>query len=126
MSEPQKLSAEEALRLKAEGKIRNVELFYRRKNGESFPAQLSASLLTANNQQLTLAVIRDVSNYKQAENALRESEATYRNLINGMHESVWVIDFNGNFIDVNNSAIEMLRYSKEELQSLGIKGIETI
>jgi PAS domain S-box-containing protein len=45
-------------------------------------------------------------------------------LINGMGESAWVIDFVGNFVEVNDAAVEMLGYSREELLSLGIKGID--
>ncbi len=69
-------------------------------------------------------IIRDTTERKKTEKALVESEANYRDLINGMSESTWVIDFDGNFIDVNDTAIEMLGYSKEELQLLGIKGID--
>ena len=66
----------------------------------------------------------NITERKLAEEALIESEANYKNLINSMMESTWVIDFEGNFIDVNDAAIKMLGYSKEELKSLGIKGID--
>jgi len=69
-------------------------------------------------------VIQDISERKKSEQALIESEENYKNLINGMDESAWVVDFDGNFLEVNNAAVEMLEYSKEELQSLGIKGID--
>jgi PAS domain S-box-containing protein len=110
--------------LKSEGKIKNRELLYRRKNGEIFPVLFSASLLQTNNQQLVLIAARDVSSYKQTEAAWRESEATYRNLINAMNDSAWVIDFGGNFMEVNTAAVEALGYSKEELLSIGVKGID--
>src|SRR5208337_1014869 len=111
--------------LKSKGKIRNQESIYRRKNGEIFPALCSASLLQINNQPLILIAARDITISKQTEEALIENETTYRALINGMDESAWVIDFDGNFLDVNNAAIEMLRYSRDELLSLGIKGIDS-
>ncbi len=69
-------------------------------------------------------VIQDISERKKSEQALIESEENYKNLINGMDESAWVVDFDGNFLEVNNAAVEMLEYSKEELQLLGIKGID--
>src|SRR5208283_2476951 len=75
-------------------------------------------------QGIIEGTIIDISEHKKAEQALIQSEETSRNLINGLDESVWVIDFAGNFLDVNNAAVEMLAYSKEELQSLGIKGID--
>ena len=66
----------------------------------------------------------DITQRKLAEGALRESEANYKNLINSMAESAWVIDFSGNFLEVNNAAVEVLGYSKEELFSIGIAGID--
>ena len=67
---------------------------------------------------------QDVTISKQIEASLKESESNFRNLINGMVESAWVIDFEGNFVDVNDTASERLGYSREELFSLGIKDID--
>ncbi len=69
-------------------------------------------------------VIQDITDRKKVEEALIVSEKNYRNLINGMGESAWVIDFEGNFLEVNDAAVEMLGYCREELLSLGIKGID--
>ena len=71
-----------------------------------------------------MAICENITERKKAEEALVKSEANYRNLINGMSESIWVIDFEGNFIDINDASIEMLGYCREELLSLGIKGID--
>ena len=65
-----------ALLLKKEGKVRNKESFYRRKNGEIFPVLFSVSLLETNNQQLSLITARDISVAKKNEAVLRESGAT--------------------------------------------------
>ena len=66
-----------------------------------------------------------ISQSKQAQEALHSSEENYKELIDGMNETVWVIDFKGNVIDVNNTAIEVLGYSKEELLTIGLFGIDT-
>ena len=55
---------------------------------------------------------------------IKQSLVDSQNLINGMSETAWVIDFNGNFLEVNDAAVRVLGYSKEELLSLGIKGID--
>ncbi len=49
---------------------------------------------------------------------LHESEEKYRGLINGMNDTVWVIDFDGRIIDVNDSSVNVLGYSREELLSM--------
>ncbi|MBN2521880.1 MAG: PAS domain S-box protein [Bacteroidales bacterium] len=72
-----------------------------------------------------MGISRDVTDRKRADEALRESEKKYRELIDGMNETVWVIDFQGNLIDVNKTAVEVLGYSKEELITLGLYGIDS-
>jgi two-component system cell cycle sensor histidine kinase/response regulator CckA len=111
-------------KLRSDGKVQNLEIHGVRKNRQIFPLQISISVVQAANQQLILGVIRDISSYKQAKAALRESEATYRNLINGMCDTAWVVNFEGNFVDVNEAAVKALGYSREELLTLGLKNVD--
>ncbi|HPR32148.1 MAG TPA: PAS domain S-box protein [Prolixibacteraceae bacterium] len=69
--------------------------------------------------------IEDITEREKAGEALRESERSYRELIDGMNETVWIIDFDGKLIDVNRTAIRELGYSKEELLSMGLFGIDS-
>ena len=71
-----------------------------------------------------LGSTQDITERKKAEVALIEGEATYRSLINGMSDAVWVVDFNGNFVDVNDAAVKVLGYSRDELFTLGIKDVD--
>lgn len=59
------------------------------------------------------------------EKVLKASEENYRHIINGMNDMVFVIGLNGKFLDVNNSAAEILGYSKEELIQLGPADIDS-
>ncbi|MFO7369449.1 MAG: PAS domain S-box protein [Bacteroidales bacterium] len=68
--------------------------------------------------------ITDVTERRETEDALKDSMKNYRELIDGMNETVWVIDFNGQLIDVNRTASDILGYSKEELLQLGLTGID--
>ncbi len=54
----------------------------------------------------------------------RLAEETYKELLDGMNESVWVIDFQGHIIDVNKIAEKMLGYSRSELFAKGLFGID--
>ena len=76
--------------------------------------------LQATNAQLQ----REITERKQIEKELRESEKKYRELINGMHDTAWVIDFEGKFIDVNDAAVEVLGYSRKELFAMGPHDID--
>jgi diguanylate cyclase (GGDEF)-like protein/PAS domain S-box-containing protein len=70
-------------------------------------------------------VYEDITVRAKAEEALREREEKYRELINGMNDTAWVIDFDGNFIDVNDAAVEVLGYSREELLAMGPHDIDS-
>lgn len=63
---------------------------------------------------------------KQAEDSLRESERKYHDLINGMNDTVWVIDADTMFIDVNDAAVRALGYTREELLSMKVGDIDTV
>jgi len=64
-------------------------------------------------------VSTEITEKKKAEEALKKSEANYRELINGMNDTVWVIDLDAKFIDVNDAAVKVLGYSREELLNMG-------
>ena len=66
----------------------------------------------------------EITDYKKTESNFKESLNDYHNLINGMVETAWVIDFAGNFLEANDAAVEVLGYSKDELLSIGILGID--
>ncbi|MBN2613178.1 MAG: PAS domain S-box protein [Bacteroidales bacterium] len=97
---------------------------HKRKNGTLYPVEVHVNLQVYEKDKVFFAVINDISERKKAEESLRESERNYRELIDGMNETVWVIDFDGKLIDVNNKAVEILGFSKEELLSIGLYGVD--
>jgi len=67
-------------------------------------------------------IIRDVTERKQAELALQESESLYRNLMERLPDGIYKSTREGKFVDVNPAMITMLGYdSKEELMDIDIK-----
>ena len=68
-------------------------------------------------QIIGLAVnARDVTQNRQAETALRQSESRYRQLLETLQEGIWVIDEDANTTFVNPRMAEMLGYTVEEMQ----------
>jgi PAS domain S-box-containing protein len=63
----------------------------------------------------TLNFIQDVTARKRAENALRESEEKYRNVLDTMEEGLYENDLKGNFTFVNNAAARQVGYTHDEL-----------
>ncbi|SHE34032.1 PAS/PAC sensor hybrid histidine kinase [Mariniphaga anaerophila] len=56
---------------------------------------------------------------------LQSSLEEYRDLINGMSETVWIFQPNGKLLDVNNTAVEILGYTREELSQKGPWGVNS-
>ncbi len=74
--------------------------------------------------RLVLEVSRNITERKQAEEALRDSEEKHRVLFDTAQDAIYVCDDNGRFIDVNQTACEILGYSKEELLKLRNRDID--
>ena len=68
----------------------------------------------------------DITERKQAEEALRESEEKYRRLFENANDSIFIIDPESRrFLDVNENAAKRLGYTRSELLELTIDEIDT-
>ena len=98
---------------------------YRRKDGTVFPVELRTFLIKDDygNPQSMSAVIRDITERKKAEEALRDSEEKYRNLAENVHDGVYIYDGSTHFMFVNHRAADITGFSEEELLSMNILDI---
>ncbi|MCB0209607.1 MAG: PAS domain S-box protein [Anaerolineae bacterium] len=95
------------------------ETTHKTKDGTLIPIEISGKKYKLADKTFYYGIARDITERKLVEQGLRESEEKYRALVNGMRDTVWVINFEGNFIDTNSAAVEILGYSREELLSMG-------
>jgi PAS domain S-box-containing protein len=90
------------------------------KNGKTFTALLSASILKDENGNIvgSMGVSRDITDRKRAEQELRLSEEKYRAIYNQAYIGIALVDtLNDTYIDVNQRLCDMLGYSAEELRN---------
>jgi PAS domain S-box-containing protein len=82
----------------------------RRRNGEPFPIEMSAALLTddAGVPCAMVASVIDLSDRRRAETVLRESEQEYRSLVESALDPVWTCDLEGRYLFANAAASRML------------------
>jgi PAS domain S-box-containing protein len=87
-----------------------------RKDGTSFPVEYTSVPIRKNGSIAgTVVVFRDISERKEAEEALRESRATARGLLDATQESLLLLDGEGIIIAVNQTAARRLYRRPEEL-----------
>ncbi|MBI3799492.1 MAG: PAS domain S-box protein [Deltaproteobacteria bacterium] len=74
----------------------------------------------ADKPEFILSFVHDITERKQAEEALRISEDRYRTLVEQAADAIWAVDQRGNFLLVNSRACDLLGYTREEFQHLNL------
>jgi len=95
------------------GQQEECELEMRRSDGSHFPAQIIAMPVDNSTDQFHLA-IQYITERKQAEQALRDSEERYRGIVETAEEGIAIHDSVGTIAYVNERMANMLGYSREE------------
>jgi PAS domain S-box-containing protein len=91
-----------------------VELAGLRDDGEEFPLELSLSTWASGRQRGYTGIIRDITERKRAEEALRRSEERLRKLVETAPDAVVVIDFHGKIVAWNPGARDIFGYQEHE------------
>lgn len=88
-----------------------------RKDGAKAIIEMSVSLMRNSEGELIgfRGISRHVTEQKKMEEALRQSEEKYRNILENMQEVYYEVDLAGNWTFLNEAFYEHLGYRKEEL-----------
>ena len=76
--------------------------WHRKKNGERFAVEITASQIIHRGRRTALVTLRDVTARQQAELAARESQALYHSLVDQMPAGVFRKDRSGRYVFVNS------------------------
>lgn len=96
-----------------------------KKSGELFPADTHIKVIEINRKNFLLIMKRDLSERKEQEKALRESEATAWALINAPTDYITLYDKDQNILAINNTAAASIGSSPDELIGANIMSLFT-
>ncbi len=93
----------------------------RRDDGHPFSAEITVSrIVEGGHGECFLLCLRDVTDRLNAEQALRDSEARTRALVENAPEAIVVLDVDLNrFVDANRNAVQLFGLSGEQLMEAG-------
>ncbi len=102
--------------LKEQGKIRHEEFQYRMKSGEVRTWLCSVDIINIGGEPCALGVATDITERRQAQKALRESEEKFSVAFRSSPGIMAITSLrDGTFIEVNDSFASCLGYTREEL-----------
>ncbi len=80
------------------------ETFHRRKDGSTFPVEVSSQGATIDSAPTIISVVRDITARKQAEQALRDSEARYQRLVELSPDAI-LVHAEGKYVYANPAGV---------------------
>jgi PAS domain S-box-containing protein len=95
----------------------------RRRDGSLVDLEASVSTHTVEGNNFITTSVRDISERKRADEALRRSEAEYRLLLEHASDGIHTYDPRGRIIDTNSKFCEMFGYTREELLRLNVSDL---
>jgi len=86
-----------------------------RKNKAKFFAEVSGFPISLGEEKYFLGIVRDITERIKNEQALKNSEESYRGLINNSSEAIYILNKKAVFIDVNKAAEKMYGHPRKYL-----------
>jgi len=100
------------------------EFTFKRKDGSTFVGEASSNLfLSSSGEVKSCLIIRDITQRKKIEVALKKSEELQRAIVANSPIGIATIAADANFLSANESFVKILGYSESELRKMDFKDI---
>jgi PAS domain S-box-containing protein len=91
-----------------------AEFALTRADGTRLVIEITTSLLGLADRALVLGIARDLTARRRTEDALRESEERYRNLVENVEELICTHDMDGRLLTVNRALVTTMGHERPE------------
>jgi PAS domain S-box-containing protein len=101
-----------------------LETIWKRKDGSQFPVEISGRPLEIRGQLLFQLIGRDITERRQAEEALKDSESKYRSLFENANDAIIIFEpVNEIILEANTKVFEIYGFSRDEFIGMNLKEI---
>ncbi len=98
------------------GLLVTPEVTARRNDGSLFPAEIAISRARHGRSEVFVICLRDISERRASDEALRDSETRYRSLVDNAPEAIAVIDATTRrFVEANEPALRLFKLTRNQL-----------
>ena len=101
-------------KMKPEDKPVTVEVRHRQKDGTVYPTEVTISKVEINDAEYILALARDITDRKKAEEALKDREEKFRLLAENSVDCIWMLDKKLRFTYLSPSLEHLTGFKPEE------------
>lgn len=102
------------------GYIDNYEVQFKRKDGSSFWAQMSATRMVCDYRDAAFIAFMNIDAQKRTQEALKESEKRYRLVAENAYDVIWTMEPDGRLTYISPSVERLRGYTPEEAIQQGI------
>jgi diguanylate cyclase (GGDEF)-like protein/PAS domain S-box-containing protein len=95
------------------------------RDGKTVPVEINASRIEFEGKLADMAIVRDITERKRAEKALRESEEKYSSFFQHSNDAIFLHDLDGTILDVNEKVLDQFQYTKSEILLMKVGDLHT-
>jgi PAS domain S-box-containing protein len=106
--------------IESNGSVSDFELKLRKKDGSLMDCLFTATVRRAEDRGILgyQGIIRDITEHKRADEAIKQSEAKYRTILEAMEEGYFEVDLAGNLTFFNDALCKISKYPRDKLMGM--------